>query len=268
MATTQLKRCRCCNQEKAPVCFSKRAASADGLQHVCKDCYRLAHLNGGKMAKTGRECSVCKRTLPADRFRKATNRWVRAECLECEKVLLRCCKCEELKKHECFAPDKVLQTGRKSHCRACDAAHQAVARKAEAYKRKRRSYRSQPHNREKDRAYNTAYFLSEDGKKAMKKYAQSIKGYAARTRRRAKEMAVLSTLTAAEWLEILESQEYQCFYCHRKFGPRLKAEQDHIIPISKYGPHVKENVVAACRHCNSSKNNKGRPVTKPTIDEV
>jgi 5-methylcytosine-specific restriction endonuclease McrA len=31
---------------------------------------------------------------------------------------------------------------------------------------------------------------------------------------------------------------------------------DHIIPITKGGNHIKDNVVPACGYCNSSKNNK------------
>ncbi len=43
---------------------------------------------------------------------------------------------------------------------------------------------------------------------------------------------------------------FRCQYCG------AKAENiDHVIPRSKGGPHIWENVVAACRGCNGSKRN-------------
>lgn len=43
----------------------------------------------------------------------------------------------------------------------------------------------------------------------------------------------------------------QCQYCGRR------AESiDHVVPRSKGGPHAWENVVAACRRCNTSKRDR------------
>jgi 5-methylcytosine-specific restriction endonuclease McrA len=45
--------------------------------------------------------------------------------------------------------------------------------------------------------------------------------------------------------------EYQCQYCGRP------AENvDHVVPRSRGGPHTWDNVVAACRPCNSRKENR------------
>lgn len=45
--------------------------------------------------------------------------------------------------------------------------------------------------------------------------------------------------------------DHTCQYCGRR------AENiDHVIPRSKGGPHVWENVVASCRHCNGRKENR------------
>ncbi|WP_200821304.1 HNH endonuclease [Oceanicoccus sp. KOV_DT_Chl] len=54
---------------------------------------------------------------------------------------------------------------------------------------------------------------------------------------------------------LFERDNYQCLYCGHFFeGARLT--RDHIIPRSKGGKDVWENVVAACRRCNQYKSNR------------
>jgi len=48
---------------------------------------------------------------------------------------------------------------------------------------------------------------------------------------------------------------YLCMYCGRDF-PRPHLTRDHVLPVSKGGRDVWENVVAACFHCNSRKGNR------------
>jgi 5-methylcytosine-specific restriction endonuclease McrA len=72
-------------------------------------------------------------------------------------------------------------------------------------------------------------------------------------RRRARLLAVKCTLTNAEWQETLEIFDHRCAYCNRK---GLKLEQEHIIAVSRGGPHTNENVIPACNSCNSRKRNK------------
>ena len=76
------------------------------------------------------------------------------------------------------------------------------------------------------------------------------------TKRRAKIKDIINTLTSQEWLDILEKYNYRCAYCGVEFNCELLPEKDHVIPISKGGHNVKENVVPACRSCNAKKYNK------------
>jgi 5-methylcytosine-specific restriction endonuclease McrA len=59
-------------------------------------------------------------------------------------------------------------------------------------------------------------------------------------------------LTSTEWLLILALADGHCAYCDKE----AKLTLDHVIPLSKGGKHSKDNVVAACGHCNSSKGNR------------
>jgi 5-methylcytosine-specific restriction endonuclease McrA len=46
-----------------------------------------------------------------------------------------------------------------------------------------------------------------------------------------------------------------CLYCGRDFH-RPQLTRDHVLPVSKGGRDIWENVVAACFHCNSRKGNR------------
>lgn len=50
-----------------------------------------------------------------------------------------------------------------------------------------------------------------------------------------------------------------CLGCREEFGPRLTPTMDHIIALSKGGPHDFVNIIALCRSCNSSKGAKSLP---------
>lgn len=61
------------------------------------------------------------------------------------------------------------------------------------------------------------------------------------------------SLTLEEWQSILEYFGHACAYCLRT---DLPLSQDHVIPVSKGGGTTAENIVPACRPCNSRKGNR------------
>lgn len=63
----------------------------------------------------------------------------------------------------------------------------------------------------------------------------------------------LATLTREQWQDIKALYGHRCAYCDLPFE---RLTQDHVIPISKGGKHTAENVVPACRSCNSKKGNR------------
>jgi 5-methylcytosine-specific restriction endonuclease McrA len=76
----------------------------------------------------------------------------------------------------------------------------------------------------------------------------------ANNRRRARLAGAVSTMTAVHWKETLEYFGQACAYCLRTDRPLT---QEHMQPISKGGPHTRENVVPACGSCNSRKHDRG-----------
>lgn len=96
-------------------------------------------------------------------------------------------------------------------------------------------------------------------KNRMKKYNETDKGKATIARghhnRRSREKNTLSLLTHNEWSMVLSLQEYKCACC-KNFFDDTTPEKDHIIPISKGGNLIINNVQALCRQCNNTKNDK------------
>lgn len=79
--------------------------------------------------------------------------------------------------------------------------------------------------------------------------------------RRSRLRGVESTLTNAEWEAIKQRFDHCCAYC----GEQRKLTRDHVIPISKGGSNTADNVVPACKPCNSRKNAGPPPVPVQTM---
>lgn len=62
-----------------------------------------------------------------------------------------------------------------------------------------------------------------------------------------------SNFTLAQWLEVLEEFGHRCAYC---LCDNQKLTMDHIISIARGGEHTRENIVPACKPCNSRKKDR------------
>ena len=110
--------------------------------------------------------------------------------------------------------------------------------------------------------YNKQWY--QDNKKHAKEYDkqynQTPEGKASKQRRHSKRRAIeneiVNTLTAQEWIDILKEYKFRCAYCGKEFTLFDRETKDHVIPISKGGDNTKENIVPACRSCNSKKKDK------------
>lgn len=71
-----------------------------------------------------------------------------------------------------------------------------------------------------------------------------------------KNAAVGDTKAIEKWEKTWRSRSLvKCHWCERKFLGR-KCHVDHVVPLSKGGPHILENLCVACENCNCSKHNK------------
>src|SRR5438309_10949876 len=72
---------------------------------------------------------------------------------------------------------------------------------------------------------------------------------AIRARRRSRELAAEGNHTTEQWLALLQTYGYRCTYC----GADGSLEPDHRIPLARGGTNYIENIVPACRRCNTRK---------------
>ncbi len=116
--------------------------------------------------------------------------------------------------------------------------------------------------REKNPEYCSQYHIKnrEEILERHKQYNQTEIGKATMQRKDSKRRAILkniiNTLTAQEWLDILEAYNYRCAYCDVEFEIENMPTKDHVIPLTKGGHNTKENIIPACHSCNSKKYNK------------
>lgn len=71
-------------------------------------------------------------------------------------------------------------------------------------------------------------------------------------RRRAKSKQVIADYNIKKWEMCKIHFDNKCCYC----GKTEPLTQDHFIPLSKGGEYTRNNIMPACKSCNSSKNNK------------
>lgn len=71
-----------------------------------------------------------------------------------------------------------------------------------------------------------------------------------RQKRKSLIKGTLATFTKRQWEECKKHFNHRCAYCG--CGSE-QLEQDHFIPLSKGGEYTKQNIIPACRNCNSRK---------------
>jgi len=79
---------------------------------------------------------------------------------------------------------------------------------------------------------------------------------AAKSRRHyAKKRGATGSHTLEEFLEVCEQYSWRCFYCGCQLD-RSTVTEDHVVPVSEGGTDNIDNIVPACRSCNSRKGDK------------
>lgn len=189
-----------------------------------------------------------------------------------------CAGCKEDLALAQFRPRKRGLYGRYSLCGTCEKAVNQVyveTNREEINRRKRESWLATPKteeqkkeaagkarawyqaNRERAVAVRIAWVRSHPEKWLVisKRWSDSnpLKVAENVRQRRVTLSKVENTLTTQEWEAVVQSFGGRCVYCG---SDSKKITMDHIQPISKGGAHSKENVVPACKSCNSRKGAK------------
>jgi CRISPR/Cas system-associated protein Cas10 (large subunit of type III CRISPR-Cas system) len=71
------------------------------------------------------------------------------------------------------------------------------------------------------------------------------------------------TLSIEDWKECMIHFRGTCAYCGEKQSRKVKLTKEHVVPVSKGGMTVKDNIIPGCTSCNCSKSNQDLEVWYP-----
>ena len=260
--------------------FSKASREKDGLQDWCLACSSKANSERRKILRLelgpdsvlakkvdhGSEalvwCGSCKTNLPPSCFglragkckacasrqaKESRERKIASDLLLPATTPRKCSCCGEVKTIKDFHSGLY-------RCKSCQNAKTAKADARNSEKKKERNHAyhvrnrvKRSENRKKHRADNRVWWRNWE-----KKYYNTEKGRMIRLginhkRRQAKRSG---TATADDMARIMKQANGKCYYC----GVKSKSLSfDHVVPLAKGGNHDPDNLVMACKSCNSSK---------------
>jgi len=209
-------------------------------------------------------CRICENTLPMDMFPKRSDRPSRRnECVDCLKVSHK----KWLKKNDeslkAKRKDKYLKNRDEINKKSKEYYHgnkEVVLKKQKEYKRKNKdkiSLRNKEYrinNSEAIREINRLYYKSDRG---------LFSGRVNSNKRLAlKKSTGDGTVNIDSLKSLFEHQKGICNHCECEIYINAKRGEvghpniDHVIPLSKGGKHVIENIQWLCATCNLSKGNR------------
>lgn len=164
-----------------------------------------------------------------------------------------CTKCKIEKELSEFHKRKSSKDGLRSWCKECRRQYNKENKEAIAEHKKQYCEKNKEAIAEKKKQYYEANkeVIAEKKKQYHKKNPHvALNGQIKRRKRIGNE-----EITKEEWFEVMNKYEWKCLYCGCDLT-KYNRSMDHIIPISKGGRNIKENIAPACKHCNSSKKDK------------
>jgi 5-methylcytosine-specific restriction endonuclease McrA len=206
-----------------------------------------------------KRCTKCCNLYPAttEYFHKHSGRkdGMRNEC--------KTCHIDEQRRYRASHVDEDRERCRNYYAKHKDSARlyrqQYYAENKVAIYARKQEYRAQ--HREKDREYSRRYRTENPEKRreivrrSQRKYPEK---HATRQRvRRARKQGAEGTFTFADEQAQFKRQKGKCYYCGCKMT-RLNnqlnsATVDHVFPIIRNGRNSPDNLVIACKSCNSKK---------------
>lgn len=240
------KRCPRCVRSLPTSAFHRCVSHPDGLQSRCKECERRIRLSYAAgtperirfQAPPGqRRCAACHETKPLDAFRPSTRHAAGRGyyCLDCARAKVR----EMRRRHKTEDPAKERARW------AADA----------------RRWRAQNPRlaKERNRAATTKWRKADPARKnastrawyaANLLHARAIKHKSEMNRRARKRAVFVEEIDPAI---VFQRDGGMCGICRNVVSTEQPWHIDHVIPLSKGGPHAYTNVQLAHASCNIAK---------------
>lgn len=169
-----------------------------------------------------------------------------------------CKHCNTVKPIEELTKDKRSKDGHTSTCKKC------VSEKAKAKYDQQKAKQRRDKTKEYMSEYLKKYYLevTKPNKKKfrlenpIKRQSQAEKAVIKRlNKQKRRAMQKDSDVTYIKQKELLDSAK-KCYWCGINFTKYIIKTIDHYVPIAKGGKHSIDNIVVACKSCNSSKQAK------------
>lgn len=269
------KICHTCKRELPATTqyFYKFKHAKDGLKSSCKECQGGRFKAKEKTPEGYRRCHDCKRILPETEefFLKYWNKkeqryYYKCHCLECGKKRSKAWREANSERYrEYYTEYAKSPAGREVDKRWKE-------KNPEKVKEQKQKYRE--NNRDKIQAYDRKRRTSEETREKVLGWSKSwraenperVRSYnsqyakgnpeyfrAAAQKRAAKKKSLACSLSLEEWEKAKAFFNNECAYCGKKLK---RLTQDHVIPLSKGGTYTADNIIPACKSCNSSKHDK------------
>jgi len=168
--------------------------------------------------------------------------------------IIHCQGCKEEKEH--CAKGLCLPCYKRKNYQEHKEHRKALVRKwSHKHREERRLYKNQYRCQEKVKARRRKYRCDNRAARSayMNRYyhknREVMMAHVARYHAR-KLGAFISDFTDEDWQIALDYYDYKCAYCGTQDKPLAR---EHIIPLSRGGPHTISNIVPACQSCNSRK---------------
>lgn len=271
----ETKICHTCKRELPATTqyFYKFKHAKDGLKSSCKECQGGNFKVKEKLPEGYRRCHDCKRLLPeTEEFflrywsKKEQRYYFKCHCLECGKKRSKAWREANPEQYKRYSAEYAKsQAGR-------EADKRWKKKNPEKLREQKRKYRE--NNLDKIRAYDrkrrtaeeTREVILDRSRKWRVEHPEQVRAYnsqyakdnpeyfrSAAQKRAAKKKSLACDFTLKEWEEAKTFFEYECAYCGKKLE---RLTQDHVVPLSKGGTYTADNIIPACKSCNSSKHDK------------
>jgi len=265
------KKCSKCGRELplTEIYFFKRKETKDGFRADCKECRgRRFTLPSDEIIPDGyKKCHICKQILPFESFNKSSDNkdGLQHRCKDCKK------------QYRAEHKDHIAEHYKKWRNNHKEELSEYSRQWKKEHKEQLKQYRID--HKDKIKEYNKKYreehleyfalYKKEHGQEHWRKNKEHYLAYARKRRndnkeatnkkdrmyahkRRAIIQKLESTLTIEQWETIKEYFNNCCAYC----GKERPLAQEHFIPLSKGGAYTHNNIIPACKSCNSSKHDK------------
>ena len=252
-----MKRCSKCGVEKLEAGFSKNAKQRSGLHPSCRECT-------SKLGKLSRAAHKEARAEYKKRWREANREVIREKdklyyksnkstIAEYQKVyyeINRESRLEYSRQRRIDNPEidkRYYEANRAAALEQCKKYYRAHKDSLTAYAKRYRLAHPwcgrlyYANHKETFREYGRQWCANNPGKRVI-----SAQKY------RSKKAQLPNSLTAEQWGSIKEAFDGKCCYC----GEEKPLAQEHFVALSKGGEYTHNNIVPACKSCNSSKRDK------------